>query len=281
MRSLLAEVEDGRRRVCGRGREGDAARAPGDHRCRAARHGRRATSAGGTVRAGTIVVPAIALVQLMPEVYPDPQEFRPERFLGRAARAVHLDPVRGRRAAVPRAPLRAARDPDGAADRRSARATLRAPDPAPERIRLRHVTLVPGRDALVVMDGRRRRRSRAGCRRDVRLSGAAHAVECASAARTCNLPSSQYHRPIRRPTASLGGESAGSGSVHPLPAMPPDGLRRHRVQRRASAVPGARPRCRRARGRCSARSRSTAAARRPPSEGHGSQLAGGQPLSRR
>jgi hypothetical protein len=36
-----------------------------------------------------------------------------------------------------------------------ARATLRAPDPAPERIRLHHVTLVPGRDALVVMDGRR------------------------------------------------------------------------------------------------------------------------------
>ena len=34
-----------------------------------------------TVRAGTIVVPAIALVQLMPEVYPDPYEFRPERFL--------------------------------------------------------------------------------------------------------------------------------------------------------------------------------------------------------
>ena len=36
-----------------------------------------------------------------------------------------------------------------------AQATLRAPDPAPERIRLRHVTLVPSRDALVVMDGRR------------------------------------------------------------------------------------------------------------------------------
>jgi hypothetical protein len=36
-----------------------------------------------------------------------------------------------------------------------AQATLRAADPAPERIRLRHVTLVPGRDALVVMEGRR------------------------------------------------------------------------------------------------------------------------------
>ena len=37
---------------------------------------------GWRIPAGTIVVPAIALVQLRPELYPDPQAFRPERFLG-------------------------------------------------------------------------------------------------------------------------------------------------------------------------------------------------------
>jgi cytochrome P450 family 135 len=37
---------------------------------------------GLTVQPGTIVVPCIALVHRRPEIYPDPDEFRPERFLG-------------------------------------------------------------------------------------------------------------------------------------------------------------------------------------------------------
>ena len=37
---------------------------------------------GRRIPAGTIVVPAIALVQLRPDLYPEPRAFRPERFLG-------------------------------------------------------------------------------------------------------------------------------------------------------------------------------------------------------
>jgi cytochrome P450 family 135 len=106
------------------------------------------------VRAGTIVVPAIALVQLMPEVYPDPYEFRPERFLDGQPAPYTWIPFGGGVRRCLGAPF-AQLEIRTVMQTVLARATLRAPDPAPERIRLRHVTLVPGRDALVVMDGRR------------------------------------------------------------------------------------------------------------------------------
>ena len=106
------------------------------------------------VRAGTIVVPAIALVQLMPEVYPDPHEFRPERFLDGQPAPYTWIPFGGGVRRCLGAPF-AQLEIRTVMQTVLAQATLRAPDPAPERIRLRHVTLVPGRDALVVMDGRR------------------------------------------------------------------------------------------------------------------------------
>jgi cytochrome P450 len=110
------------------------------------------------VRAGTIVVPAIALVQLMPEVYPEPHEFRPERFLDGPPSGVFAPytwiPFGGGVRRCLGAPF-AQLEIRTVMQTVLAQATLRAPDPAPERIRLRHVTLVPGHDALVVMDGRR------------------------------------------------------------------------------------------------------------------------------
>jgi cytochrome P450 family 135 len=106
------------------------------------------------VRAGTIVVPAIALVQLMPEVYPDPYEFRPERFLDGQPAPYTWIPFGGGVRRCLGAPF-AQLEIRTVMQTVLAQATLRAPDPAPERIRLRHVTLVPSRDALVVMDGRR------------------------------------------------------------------------------------------------------------------------------
>jgi cytochrome P450 len=106
------------------------------------------------VRAGTIVVPAIALVQLLPEVYPNPHEFRPERFLEGQAAPYTWIPFGGgvRRclgAAFAQLEIRTVLQTV------LARATLRAPDQAPERIRSRHVTLVPEHGTRVVMDHRR------------------------------------------------------------------------------------------------------------------------------
>jgi cytochrome P450 len=106
------------------------------------------------VRAGTIVVPAVALVQLSPLVYAEPYEFRPERFLGGQPAPYTWIPFGGgvRRcmgAAFAQLEIRTV------LQMVVARAALHAPDPAPERARLRQVTLVPAKDTMVVMDGRR------------------------------------------------------------------------------------------------------------------------------
>ena len=57
------------------------------------------------------------LVHHDPEVYPDPYAFRPERFLGREARHLHLPALRRRPAPLHRRELRGARDEGGAAGR--------------------------------------------------------------------------------------------------------------------------------------------------------------------
>jgi cytochrome P450 len=107
------------------------------------------------IEAGAIVVPAIALVQLMPAVYPDPDEFRPERFLDDEQPAPYTwIPFGGgvRRclgAAFAQLEIRTVLQTVAAL------AELRAPYPAPERTRLRNVTLVPARGARVVMAARR------------------------------------------------------------------------------------------------------------------------------
>jgi cytochrome P450 len=106
------------------------------------------------VRAGTIVVPAIALVQLMPERYPNPYQFRPERFLDGQPAPYTWIPFGGGVRRCLGAPF-AQLEIRTVMQTVLARATLRAPDPAPERIRLRHVTLVPERGTRVTMDGRR------------------------------------------------------------------------------------------------------------------------------
>ncbi len=109
---------------------------------------------GWSIPAGTIVVPAIALVQLRPDLYPEPRAFRPERFLGdEQPPSYSWIPFGGgvRRcigAAFAQLEIKTVlRTVLG-------RVRLSAPDRAPELQRSRHVTLVPSGDTTVVMEGR-------------------------------------------------------------------------------------------------------------------------------
>ncbi len=109
---------------------------------------------GWQIPPGTIVVPAIALVQLRPDLFPDPRAFRPERFLGdEQPPSYSWIPFGGgvRRcigAAFAQLEIKTVlRTVLG-------RVRLTAPDSAPERQRSRHVTLVPSNEATVVVEGR-------------------------------------------------------------------------------------------------------------------------------
>jgi cytochrome P450 len=111
--------------------------------------------AGRTIPAGTYVVAAIALVHLRPDVYPDPHEFRPERFLegqpepytwipfgGGVRRCIGASFAQQEIKVVLRTLLEGAR--------------LRPASRRPEVPRARHVTIVPSRGARVVLEERLR-----------------------------------------------------------------------------------------------------------------------------
>jgi cytochrome P450 family 135 len=120
---------------------------------------------GWRLPAGTLVLPAIAAIHMRPDVYPSPEEFRPERFVGRERAA----------AASPRSPGAAesyAWIPFGGGVRRCIgasfaqvemrvvlrevlrRVRLRAPSARAERGQVRHVTVVPARGCRVVVEER-------------------------------------------------------------------------------------------------------------------------------
>jgi cytochrome P450 family 135 len=109
--------------------------------------------AGWRLPAGTLVLPAIAAIHMRPDLYPQPEQFRPERFLDGGAESYAWIPFGGgvRRCigasfaqvemrVVLREVLR--------------RARLRAPSPAPERAKVLHVTVVPARGCRVVVEER-------------------------------------------------------------------------------------------------------------------------------
>jgi cytochrome P450 len=120
-----------------------------------ARVAKRDVAIGGwAIPAGTIVVPAIALVQLRPDLYPDPQAFRPERFLGETQPpAYSWIPFGG---GVRRCIGAAFAQLEIKTVLRTilGRVRMSAPDPAPERQLSRHVTLVPSAEATVVVEER-------------------------------------------------------------------------------------------------------------------------------
>jgi cytochrome P450 len=114
---------------------------------------RDAEIAGWRLPAGTLVLPAIAVLHQRPDLYDSPDEFKPERFVDGGAESYAWIPFGGgvRRCigasfaqvemrTVLREVLR--------------RVRLRAPGPKPERGVIRHVTVVPGRGCRAVVQER-------------------------------------------------------------------------------------------------------------------------------
>ena len=114
--------------------------------------------AGWQLPAGTLVLPAIAVLHARPDLYDSPAEFRPERFLeggpesyawipfgGGVRRCIGASFAQVEMRTVLREVLR--------------RVRLRAPTQRPERGVIRHVTVVPGRGARAIVEERQLSRS--------------------------------------------------------------------------------------------------------------------------
>jgi cytochrome P450 family 135 len=110
-----------------------------------------ATIGGYELPAGSFVVPAIAGLHYREDLFPQPQEFRPERFLdGKVDNYAWIPFGGGIRRCV------------GAAfaefEMRTilreivSRADLRAPDPAPEKVKIRNITMTPQHGTRVVLE---------------------------------------------------------------------------------------------------------------------------------
>jgi cytochrome P450 family 135 len=106
---------------------------------------------GYILPAGTLVLPAIAAIHHRPDLYPEPFEFRPERFLDGTANHYAWIPFGGgiRRCVGAafaeyemRVVLRAFLE----------RADLAAPDPRPERPKLQNITLAPAKGGRVILE---------------------------------------------------------------------------------------------------------------------------------
>jgi cytochrome P450 len=106
---------------------------------------------GYELPAGTFAMAAIAALHYREDLFPNPEEFRPERFLeGKADTYAWIPFGGGVRRCIGaafaeyemRIVLRAILE----------RAELRAPDPKPEKVKVRNITLAPGKGTLVSLD---------------------------------------------------------------------------------------------------------------------------------
>jgi cytochrome P450 family 135 len=104
-----------------------------------------------TIQPGTIVAPSILLVHHRADVYPEPGEFRPERFLERKPGTYTWLPFGGgvRRCIGAGFALLQMR---AMLSTLLARARVRVVDPEPEPLRTRAVTLTPGNGAVVAIE---------------------------------------------------------------------------------------------------------------------------------
>ncbi|HEX7487498.1 MAG TPA: cytochrome P450 [Anaeromyxobacteraceae bacterium] len=107
--------------------------------------------AGYKLPAGSFVLPAIGAVHFREDVFPDPHQFRPERFLDGKAENYAWIPFGG---GVRRCVGAAFAEYEMRIVLREfvQRAELSVPDPEPERVRIRHITLAPGKGTRVVLE---------------------------------------------------------------------------------------------------------------------------------
>jgi len=106
---------------------------------------------GYRLRAGTYVMAAIAPMHYREDLFPRPEEFRPERFIEEKADNYAWIPFGG---GVRRCVGAAFAEYEMRIVLREfvARAELSAPDPKPERVKVRNITLAPARGARVRLD---------------------------------------------------------------------------------------------------------------------------------
>jgi cytochrome P450 len=107
--------------------------------------------AGYQLPAGSFVLPAIAALHYREDIFPDPDEFRPERFLGGKVDNYAWIPFGG---GVRRCVGAAFAEFEMRIVLREfvERAQLRAADPRPERVRIRNITLAPAKGTGVVLE---------------------------------------------------------------------------------------------------------------------------------
>jgi cytochrome P450 len=109
-----------------------------------------ATLGGYELPAGSFVLAAIAALHYRQDTFPEPEEFRPERFLNAKVDNYAWIPFGG---GVRRCIGAAFAEYEMRTILREfvERADLRAADPAPERVKIRNITLVPAKGARVVL----------------------------------------------------------------------------------------------------------------------------------
>jgi cytochrome P450 len=107
-----------------------------------------ASIGGYELPAGTFVMPAIAAMHYREDLFPDPEEFRPERFLGTKPDTYVWIPFGG---GVRRCIGAAFAEYEMRIVLREfvERAELSAVNPKPEKVKVRNITLAPGKGTLV------------------------------------------------------------------------------------------------------------------------------------
>jgi cytochrome P450 len=110
-----------------------------------------ATIGGHRLPRGSFVVPAIAAVHLREDLYPEARQFRPERFLGTQADTYAWIPFGG---GIRRCVGAAFAEFEMRIVLREfvTRAALRAVDQAPEKVKVRNITLAPEHGTRVVLE---------------------------------------------------------------------------------------------------------------------------------